>query len=78
MEEKWSVLEFFSVVLDCFPWHTFSTCEISFRRMALRRNTSLSWDVLRIKIGLLYTDLKKATADVGISVEDRSVSQLLG
>lgn len=61
MKEKLSVLEFFSVVLDCFSWHTFSTCEISFRRMALRRVTSRSPDVLGIKIGLLHTDLKTAT-----------------
>lgn len=62
MEEKLSVLEFFYAVLGCFSWHTFSICKISFWRMALRRITSLtslSQDVLRIKIGLLHTDLKK-------------------
>lgn len=59
MGQRVSALGFFYVVLDCFSWHTCSTCEISIWRTALRRIASLSQDVLSSKTGLLPTDFKK-------------------
>lgn len=60
-EEKPRALGFFCVPLDCFSWHTFSTCKISIRKMALRRIPSLSQDELSSKRGLPLTGVKAAS-----------------